>query len=172
MALAALALAGCGSGTKTVTVVTQAPTSSTHAATTITQASTTTQATTTSAPQPSRTVVLGSASFAPNGNGFGTAQPSEIFNGGDPSGNVSQIQWTGWGSSIAHGIGMSSIFMPQGGYYPQLVTIQLRAEDLGSCTPGGPSAYRKLSVREPSAPGGPLGPWMSWSGANTICTAP
>jgi len=154
------ALAGCGSST-TITV-----TSSGGAPTSTQPQTTTTQTSTTAQP------ALGSASFAPNGHGFGTVQPSEIFNGGDPSGHVTQIQWTGWGLSTAYGTGLSSIFKPAGGYYPQLVTIQLRASDLGSCAPGGSPAYRRLSVREPSAPGGPLGPWMLWSGSATICTPP
>lgn len=117
-------------------------------------------------------MVLGAASFAPQGNGFGTEHPADIFNGGDPSGHVSQIHWTGWGSATAIGTGMGSIFKPQGGYYPQLVQVQLRADQLGSCTAGGPPAYTRLSVREPSAPGGPLGPWMRWSGSGNICSAP
>lgn len=163
MALATAAVAGCGSAkTRTVTVTTSA-TQPTPAQSTPTP----TQATT--SPQP---VVLGSSSFAPSGAGFGTGQPSEIFNGGDPSGHVSQIQWTGWGSPVAYGRGLSSIFRPQGGYYPQLVAVELRAADLGSCAPGGAPAYRRLSVREPSAPGGPLGAWTPWSRTGNICSPP
>jgi hypothetical protein len=116
-------------------------------------------------------VVLGAKGFAPGGDGFGTVQPADIYNGGDPSGHVSQIRWAGWGSNTAFGTGMSWIFKPSGGYYPQPVVVQLRADRLASCAPGGPSAYRRLSVREPSVPGGPLGPWVDWSGGN-ICSFP
>lgn len=169
MALAVLALGGCGSSsTKTVTVTGSTPASTSAPSSTATRAPVTRQTTT---PAPA-TVVLGAASFAPNGDGFGTAQPADIFNGGDPSGHVSQIHWSGWGSATAVGTGMSSIFKPQGGYYPQLVPVRLRADQLGSCTAGGPAAYTHLSVREPSVPGGPLGPWMGWSGSGSICSAP
>lgn len=144
MAVAVLALGGCGStSTKTVTVTGSAPASTSTIPSTATQAIATQQTTT---PAPA-TVVLGAASFAPSGDGFGTAQPAGIFNGGDPSGHVSQIHWTGWGSATAVGTGMSSIFKPQGGYYPQLVPVRLRADQLASCTPGGPPAYTHLGAR-------------------------
>ena len=118
-----------------------------------------------------RTVVLGSKHHPlPGGYGFGTAQPGAIFNGGDPSGLVTHIHWTSWGQSVATGHGLNAIFMPQGGYYAQLATIQLRAYDVGRCTPLGPLAYRRLSVRVPSRPGGPLGPWVGWGGGHgPIC---
>jgi len=118
-----------------------------------------------------RAVVLGSKSYPlPSGHGFGTAQPGTIFNGGDPSGLVTHIHWSSWGGSVATGKGLNAIFKPQGGYYGQLVTIQLRAYDVGRCTPLGPLAYRRLSVRVPSRPGGPPGPWVGWGGGRgTIC---
>ena len=116
-------------------------------------------------------VVLGSQGFAPRGAGWGNAHPSRIFNGGDPSGLVTHIHWTRWGDSLAIGRGLSSIYEPRGGYYPQLVTIELHASNLGHCTASGPLAYRRLSIRVPSHPGGKLGPWMLWSGASTICSA-
>ncbi len=114
--------------------------------------------------------MLGSQSFEPNGAGWGKVDPSRIFNGGDPSGLVTHIHWTGWGDSVTTGRGLSSIFKPHGGFYPGLVTIELHASDLGHCTAGGPLAYRRLSVRVPSRPGSRLGPWMLWSGASTICS--
>jgi hypothetical protein len=118
----------------------------------------------------SRRVVLGSASFAaPNGSGWGSAHPRTIFNGGDPSGLVTDVRWRGWGGRTAFAIGRSSIFKPKGGYYPRLVTIELHAVALGRCRAGGPLAYRRLYVREPSYPGGPLGRWLSWSGAKSLC---
>ena len=55
------------------------------------------------------------------------------------------------------GSGQNAIFRPSGGYYKQLVTIQLRAADKGRCTVTGPLAYRKLYVRVPSRRGGPWG---------------
>ena len=94
--------------------------------------------------------------------GWGTPHPSEIFNGGDPSGLVTHIHWSGWGGASASGHGLNAIFRPNGGYYDKLVTIDLRAYDKGRCTSHGPLAYRRLSVREPSRPGGPVGPWQAW----------
>jgi hypothetical protein len=115
--------------------------------------------------------VLGAKSFAaPDGNGFGTAEPSEIFNGGDPSGLVTQIKWTGWGNPTAIGHGLNPIFKPHGGYYRKPARIELRATALGKC--GSRRAYMKLEARVPKHPGGKLGKWFSWSGAKTICKPP
>jgi hypothetical protein len=117
-----------------------------------------------------RGVVLGSASFAgPNGHGWGSAHPTELYNGGDPSGLVTHIRWGRWGGRTAFGAGRNAIFKPHGGYYRRPVTIRLHAVALGRCTPGGPLAYRRLYVREPVRPGGPLGRWFPWSGARSLC---
>lgn len=114
--------------------------------------------------------VLGSPGLAgPFGKGWGMARPHRIFNGGDPSGLVSEIRWTSWGAGTAHGYGMTSIFKPGGGYYPKLVTAELRAQDLGKC--GSRTAYTRLFVREPKRPGGPLGKWFAWAGFKTLCKA-
>jgi hypothetical protein len=127
---------------------------------------------TASASAAARAVVLGSKSWAlPDGYGFGTAHPRAIFNGGDPSGLVTHLVWRGWGTGVATASGRNAIFKPGGGYYGKLVTIELRAYDLGRCTAGGPPAYRKLAAREPSRPGGPPGKWFAWAGARTICGA-
>jgi hypothetical protein len=115
-------------------------------------------------------VVLGAKAFAPNGSGWGTVEPAEIFNGGDPSGLISEVRWTSWGGATASGAGRNPIFKPHGGYYRKPVAIELKASGLGRCA--GKSAYTRLSVREPRRPGGPLGPWRSWSGAASICAAP
>lgn len=113
--------------------------------------------------------LLGSAAFEVPGQGWGRAQPRTIDNGGDPSGIVTKIAWAHWGAAVSYGKGQSSIFMPGGGYYPRLVTIQLRAQSLGRCSAHGPVAYTRLYAREPSRPGGPLGRWFAWSGAKTLC---
>ncbi len=115
-------------------------------------------------------VVLGAKAFAPHGWGWGTKKPARIFNGGDPSGMVTQIHWKRWGGAVTIGHGRNPIFKPHGGYYAHQVRIKLRASAIGVC--GGRRAYTQLFVREPSHPGGPLGPWRSWSGASNICTAP
>jgi hypothetical protein len=115
--------------------------------------------------------VLGAKAFAaPSGTGWGTAEPSEIFNGGDPSGSVHEIEWSGWGNPSAIGYGLNPIFKPHGGYYREPARIELRATGLGKC--GKRAAYTKLEVRIPKKPGGKLGKWFSWSGAKTICKPP
>lgn len=115
--------------------------------------------------------VLGAKSFAaPYGKGFGTAEPTEIFNGGDPSGSVTHIKWSGWGNPTAIGHGLNPIFKPHGGYYRKPARIELRATELATC--GKQAAYTKLEARVPKHPGGKLGKWFSWSGAKTICKPP
>ncbi len=122
------------------------------------------------APAMTRQPVLGSASFIPRiGVGWGTYKPKEIFNGGDPSGLIDEITWIGWGKPESVGYGKTFIPKPNGGYYPRDVTAELRASDLGHCTAGGPLAYETLEVREPSAPGGKLGPWFVWDRVKTLC---
>jgi hypothetical protein len=112
--------------------------------------------------------VLGSKAFvAPNGSGFGEAEPAAIFNGGDPSGSVTSITWSGWGNPTAIGYGLNPIFKPHGGYYAKLARIELRATDLGKC--GDRRAYTRLEARVPHHPGGKFGKWFTWSGAKTIC---
>jgi hypothetical protein len=115
--------------------------------------------------------VLGAKAFAaPYGKGFGTPEPAEIFNGGDPSGSVRDIKWSGWGNPSAIGYGLNPIFKPEGGYYRKPARIELRATGLGKC--GSTRAYTRLEVRIPKHPGGKLGKWFSWSGAKTICKPP
>ena len=113
--------------------------------------------------------VLGSFSFAPNGKGFGTSKPRTIYNGGVPSGLVTQIRWRNWGSARATGIGKNAIYKPGGGYYARKATIHLRATRRGRCPNADRPAYRRLEARLPSRPGGKLGRWFLWAGANTIC---
>jgi hypothetical protein len=115
---------------------------------------------------------LGSSRFdAPNGKGFGSVRPAEIFNGGDPSGLVTKIQWGTWGGTEAEGRGLNAIFAPKGGYYRQLVRIDLLARDRGTCQGSSRPVYRQLLVREPSRPGGPDGKWFLWSGAHDLCAS-
>lgn len=115
--------------------------------------------------------VLGSKQFSePYGAGFGHPEPEVIFNGGDPSGEVSEIHWRSWGGQIAIGYGRNPIFRPSGGYYRKLGRVELRANELGKCA--GKPAYTRLEIRAPKRPGAKLGQWVLWSGAKTICEAP
>jgi hypothetical protein len=113
-------------------------------------------------------VVLGGVVYdAPNGEGWGSMEPGTIFNGGDPSGLISEVHWSSWGGAFALGRGRNSIFKPHGGYYRRQVVIQVKATRIGRCE--GHPAYLRLLVREPRKPGGPVGPWVSWSGPKTLC---
>ena len=116
------------------------------------------------------TVLLGSPNYVMGGSGFGTEHPGAIFNGGAPSGMVSAITWTGWGNPTATGRGRIPIYKPQGGYFAQRGRIDLRAETIGTCPDGTGPAYTVLRFRAPNWPGGPLGPWVKWSGSQTICS--
>jgi len=118
--------------------------------------------------------VLGSPAFlAPYGEGWGTARPHEIFNGGDPAGDASRIHWRHWGEAVAVGRGLIPIFRPGGGYYARPGRIVLYAETLGTC-PDGTYAYTRLHFRVAHRPGRPPGhhrhPWASDDG--DICTSP
>jgi hypothetical protein len=115
--------------------------------------------------------VLGSKQFSePYGAGFGHPEPEVIFNGGDPSGEVSEIHWRSWGGPTAIGYGRNPIFRPQGGFYRKLARVELRANKLSKCV--GVAAYTRLEIRAPKHPGGKLTGWQLWSGAKTICEAP
>jgi hypothetical protein len=115
------------------------------------------------------TPVLGAHQHVPGTRGWGTVRPRTVFNGGDPSGLVSDIHWLDWGGPRVRGWGETSIFRPSGGYYPRLVKAELRPFSLGRCSRLGPLAYRRLEVRVPVRPGGPLGPWTLWAGNGNIC---
>jgi len=117
-----------------------------------------------------RTPVIGAKGFGgPSAIGWGTYRPNQLFNGGDPSGRILAIVWNRWGEPRAYGQGKGWIFKPEGGYYAHPVDVDLRASDLGHCTPTGPVTYRRLSVRYPTRPRGSLGPWSAWSGS--LCSA-
>ena len=47
-----------------------------------------------------------------HGSGFGQSRPPKIFNGGDPTGLVTQIVWKSWGGARAVGTGMSDYVGP------------------------------------------------------------
>ena len=46
------------------------------------------------------------------GKGFGQVKPSEIFNGGDPTGLVTHVTWSGWGGPQAKATGVSDYVGP------------------------------------------------------------
>ena len=116
-------------------------------------------------------IVLGSKNFGDRRYeiGWGTAHPRVIYNGGDPSGKVWNIQWSEWGSSDTRGRGVTWVSRPQGGYYTKSGLIELRAFGIGRCSPTGLRAYLHLEVRVQTHPGGPLGNWYAWGGSRSVC---
>lgn len=99
----------------------------------------------------------------PYGKGWGKSRPKTIYNGGVPSGLVTKIRWTGWGSAEAQGRGKVATYRPGGGYYNKLVKIKLRALGLGTCAsrPSKP-AYTRLLAKVQEKPGGRYGEWFLW----------
>jgi hypothetical protein len=78
--LVALALAGCGATTRTITVA-----ANTHTA---------------------ATPILAEP-WSSNQKGYGEVEPRTIFNGGDPTGLMREINWITWGGPVAVGEGLN-----------------------------------------------------------------
>jgi hypothetical protein len=94
----------------TTTVSTTAPTT-TATPTTPTTAVPTTASPTTSAPVP--TLGQSSGGSGPNRKGYGEVRPTTFSLGGaDPTGTVTNIVWSSWGSSTATGTGTSWYVAP------------------------------------------------------------
>lgn len=118
-------------------------------------------------------VVLGSKDWAaPYGEGWGTAKPRKIDNGGVPSGIVVKIRWRHWSDAIARGKGRGHQYKPGGGYYRKRVDVKLRAQRIGTCPGEKGRAYKHLKAKFRKRPGGPYGDWFSWSGDKNLCTYP
>jgi hypothetical protein len=84
------------------------------------------------------------------GTGFGQVKPAKIFNGGDPTGLVTQLAWKSWGGSQAVGTGMSD-YVGQGqtvasGTQKQVTVV---AFNLGRCH--GTLMYRAVEWYFPGA---------------------
>ena len=114
--------------------------------------------------------VLGSPDYitGPYAEGFGTVAPRTIFNGGAPSGRMTDITWRHWSRPVASGRGTAAIYQPGGGYYPPVRAL-LRARRLGTCPGQSRRAYLVLEFRVPQWPGSPLGPWTKWSQSRDMC---
>jgi hypothetical protein len=88
-------------------------------------------------------------SWGPSSKGYGTVQPSFVYNGGDPSGIVSGITWSSWGEPTATGTGIAEYVGPNqfvaNGTREQAIIV---ASNLGTC--GGAPAYTDLRWYFPS----------------------
>src|SRR5438270_6538271 len=120
-----------------------------------------------------KAVVLGSVrSIGPrNGVGWGACAPRYTTNGGDMASQASRIHWTGWGHPVAMGRGVTWLDTNSGASLGP-VPIQLRASDIGRCSPRGQRAYRRLKYRAPARVGGPLGRWKVWTVAAAATPPP
>lgn len=77
------------------------------------------------------------------GEGFGQAQPARIFNGGDPTGLVTQIVWKSWGGTRAVATGVSEWVGPgQSVATGTPEPVRVVAFHLGSC--GGQLMYQAV----------------------------
>lgn len=128
------------SAAATTTTGGAAPTTTAAAATTSTTAPAgATTSTTTAAAQP----VLGRVWGPPSQKGYGQVQPAEISNGGDPTGIVTGVTWTSWGSAQAIGHGTSDYVAPgQSNASGTQATATVVAFDLGDCN--GVHAYKAI----------------------------
>lgn len=86
---------------------------------------------------------LGRGGAVFHGIGFGESRPTEVFLGGDPTGDIDQITWSTWGGSQATGTGTSVYVAPdqstaQGSEEPATIV----AFDLGICN--GVPAYQAV----------------------------
>ena len=118
---------------------------------------------------PSTLVVLGSASYKPNGSGWGTAHPRKISNSGRRRGLVKKIRWEDWGRGIASGRGKTWAKRRSGGYFKRRVRIKLRASRIGTCPGSSARTYTKLMARVQRRPGGRFRKWSNWAGDSSIC---
>lgn len=77
------------------------------------------------------------------GKGFGDVEPSEVFLGGDPTGDVKSIAWQSWGGPQTTGAG-TGFYLPAGQVTAQASEAQaiIVAFDLGSY--GGHPAYQEV----------------------------
>lgn len=96
----------------------------------------------TNTPESTQKVVLG-REWGPTQVGYGAARPREVFNGGDPTGHLWDIDWASWGSSraIGHGMGFYTgdvQYIAAGRREPATVV----AFDLGACE--GKTMYRRI----------------------------
>jgi len=72
--------------------------------------------------------------FAHGSSGFGQVKPSKIFNGGDPTGLVTDVTWSSWGGAQATGSGTSDYVGPnQSVAQGTEETVTVVAFNLGTC---------------------------------------
>jgi hypothetical protein len=118
-------------------------------------------------------VVLGSKDFITWGaSGFGTAHPTDLVVGSDPSVQITNIRWHGWGRWRTSGVGWYKVPTGLGGdYYYHRTRADLLAFGIGRCQPGAPRTYMALKVRMKLQPDQRPG-WYDVSGSHALCSYP
>ena len=119
-------------------------------------------------------VVLGSKNFVVwGGLGFGTAHPSKLVVGSDPSVMITGIRWHGWGGRSASGVGRYAVphFGHGGDYYRKGSRADLQVFGIGRCRPNGPRTYMALRVRVELEPG-QRPSWYQANGSHGLCSYP
>jgi len=114
-----------------------------------------------------RRVVLGPRAVNGTRHGWNRVRPAALGSGFtfiEPP--LTRIRWRTWGGNTALGTGRTSIEV---GLEDRAVTAQLRAVNVGRCAANGPLAYRRLQIRTPRRPGGPLGNWRRWPLGEDLC---
>ena len=79
--------------------------------------------------------------WAPNQEGYGKPHPKTIFNGGDPTGLVTDVRWRSWGKPKAVGEGIG-LYAPGIGADGHRTLARVVAFNLGMCH--GVLAYRDI----------------------------
>ena len=119
-------------------------------------------------------VVLGAKSFVVwGGIGFGTAHPTKLVVGGDPSVTITRIRWHDWGRQRASGVGRYAMvhYGRGGSYYRKLFRADLRVSGIGRCRPTGPRTYMALKVRVALQPD-QRPSWYEADGSHGLCSYP
>jgi hypothetical protein len=77
-------------------------------------------------------------------NGYGHVHPSHIYNGGDPTGEVRNVRWTGWGRKKASGRG-NGFYVPSDRAVYQGYSAPARVVAWGLTRCHGHRAYSKIA---------------------------
>jgi hypothetical protein len=119
-------------------------------------------------------VVLGAKSFIIwGGIGFGTAHPTKLVLGSDPSVRITRIRWHGWGRQMASGVGRYAAphYGYGGSYYRKLSRADLRVSGIGRCHPNGPRSYMALKIKVALQPD-QRSSWYEANGSHGLCSYP
>lgn len=119
-------------------------------------------------------VVLGAKNFVTwGGSGFGTAHPTRLVVGSDPSVLITRIRWHHWGRPRAWGVGQYAAphYGRGGSYYHKLLRADLRLSGIGRCHPNGPRTYMALKIRVALQPG-QRPSWYEVDGSHGLCSYP